>query len=129
MNNFWAQAAKPEERHEAIVSPFLCPPIGDAVAMGTKPATKNTNHMKKKLRSAQRDDSNLAPGSLVNIQQLSELKGPSVRQIRTMVAKKFCTATGSDIGRCSFHLRNLIGTSRRSRSSRLSTEGLANETA
>ncbi len=42
----------------------------------------------KKSKSAPRD-ANLAPVStkLVNIEQLSQLKGPSVRQLRTLVAK------------------------------------------
>jgi hypothetical protein len=50
-----------------------------------KTGNQNTEHMKK-LKSAQRD-ANPALGHLVDINRLSELKGPSVRQLRTMLAK------------------------------------------
>jgi hypothetical protein len=40
----------------------------------------------KKLKSAKRD-ADPAPGGIVNIQELSRLKGPSVRQLRTLAAK------------------------------------------
>jgi hypothetical protein len=41
----------------------------------------------KKSKSTQRD-ANPAPGKLVKIEGLSELKGPSVRELRTMLSKK-----------------------------------------
>ena len=44
----------------------------------------------EKLKSAQRD-ANPAPGHLVDIKGLSKLKGPSVRQLRTMLAKGILT--------------------------------------
>ena len=44
----------------------------------------------KKLKSAQRD-ANPAPDHLVDIKGLSKLKGPSVRQLRTMLDKGILT--------------------------------------
>jgi hypothetical protein len=48
-----------------------------------KTGNQNTEHMKKSAQLA----SNPAPGHLVNIEGLSKIKGPSVRQLRTMLEK------------------------------------------
>ena len=61
------------------------PGIG-TVRLLTELQNRQPKHHMKKLKSAQRD-ANPAPGRLVHIEGLSELKGLSVREIRTLIAK------------------------------------------